>query len=251
MSRAPMPKERKIFVTIVIAIVTVILVAGGIFAYNVLQRENEFMGDHTGIFSGRPKGYDFEKLKKVYPDCVAWLDVPNTNIAMPIVQDPSNDFYYLNHNAQKNYDVSGAAYLQNCNKADMSDPVTVCYGHNMIDNGMFSTAHYFENTQFFNDNDNFYVYTPGHKLTYTIVSAYVGDNRHIINTNSQFKDKAVIDKYHSDIQNPTTMRKNVRPGINLTTDDKIFVLSTCMSEPAFSDQRYLVCGYLTKDELTA
>ncbi|MDO5328819.1 MAG: class B sortase [Coriobacteriia bacterium] len=248
--RRPLPRERKVFIAICIVLALIVLAVAGYLIYKNFDNQAKYKTDPDIIFNQKVAGYDFNKLRQTYPDIVAWLDVPNTNIALPIVQHPDNDFYYLNHNAQSEYDVSGAAYMQLCNKKDMSDPVTVVYGHNMIDNGMFSTAHFFENSDFFKDNEKFYVYTPGHKLTYTTVSAYIYDDRHIINSNNGFTDTNVRMKYFNEVCNPTSQVKNVRPGISLKAEDKLFQLSTCMSDPNLANQRYIVSGVLTNDEPT-
>ena len=51
------------------------------------------------------------------------------------------------------------------------------------------------------------------------------------------------------IQNPNSAVKNVRmPEKELTTDSKIVVLSTCITNQ--KSNRYLVCGVLVNDEKT-
>lgn len=188
-------------------------------------------------------------MRLTYPDIVAWLDVPNTNIALPIVQHPEYDYFYLNHNASTALDKNGAAFIEKKNNSNFEDPVTLIYGHNMNDNSMFSSEHYFENPQFFNDNDRFYIYKPGHKLTYTVVSAYSYDDRHILNS-FDFTNPSVRMSYFATVQNPASLLKNVRSGVSLDESSKIVQLSTCMSDPNLSNQRYLVTGVLTNDEET-
>ncbi|MCQ4882189.1 class B sortase, partial [Alistipes onderdonkii] len=80
------------------------------------------------------------------------------------------------------YAIEGAIYTEMANNTDFSDPVTVLYGHNLQNGTMFSTLHYFENEDFFNEQDPLYIYTPGHALTYRVVSAYLYDDRHILNS---------------------------------------------------------------------
>ena len=173
--------------------------------------------------------------------------MPNTNINLPVVQSPDDDYYYLSHGPDGNHDVFGSAYVELCNKPDFTDPVTVIYGHNMLDDSMFATTHYFEDREFFDKNDHFYIYTPGHILTYKIISAYAGNDEHIINTNKGFQNKDVLLKYYEFICNPTALIKNVRGGIKLDEHDKVVQLSTCMSDLDWSNQRYLVTGYLIDD----
>ena len=98
---------------------------------------------------------------------------------------------------------------------------------------------------FFNKNKYIYVYTPDRKLTYEIVSAFEYDDRHIMNS-FDFSDDKVFSDYLDMIENPHSVSVNKR-NMELTTDDKILVLSTCLNS---GDGRYLVQGVLKKDEPT-
>ena len=110
---------------------------------------------------------------------------------------------------------------------------------------MFATLHRFYDADFFNQNRYIYVYTPDRKLTYEIVSAFEYDNRHIMNS-FDFSDDNVFSDYLNMIKNPHSVSVNKR-NTELTTDDKILVLSTCLNS---GDGRYLVQGVLKKDEPT-
>ena len=46
------------------------------------------------------------------------------------------------------------------NATDFSDPVTVLYGHNIVNDAMFATLHAYEDPAFFADNPELYVYLP-------------------------------------------------------------------------------------------
>ena len=242
--------RRLFYVFVSIIIVTVLGVAIFLFiAWYNSETTQKSQPEIVSTITNKPQGYNFNKLKLTYPDIVAWLDVPNTNIALPIVQHPELDYYYLNHNATSAFDAKGAAYIEKKNSSNFEDPVTLVYGHNMRDDSMFSTEHYFENSQFFNDNDKFYVYKPGHKLTYTVVSAYSYDDRHILNS-FDFTNPSVRLQYFNSVQNPSSILKNVRSGVVLDENSKLVQLSTCMSDPKLSNQRYLVTGVLSNDEET-
>ena len=191
---------------------------------------------------------DFAALQAVNPDAYAWIYVPNTLIDYPVLQagaDLPEDFY-IYRNLQKNYEFRGCIYSQKTNAKDFSDPVTVLYGHHMLDNSMFSTLYYFRDQKFFDENEFFYIYTPGHILTYRIVSAHQYDERHILNS-FDFSKEAVFQEYLDEISNPRFMLADVREGIELTTADRIVTLSTCISG---GTQRYLVQGVLIDDQAT-
>lgn len=191
---------------------------------------------------------DFDELEKQNSDIYAWITVPNTNIDYPILQSYSeDDLFYMDHDINKKYYVAGSIFTQKLNHQDFSDPNTVIYGHNMKNGSMFRNLHKFKNKDFFEENEFFYIYTRGHILTYRIFSAYDYDNRHILNS-FDFSDKEVYAEYIEYITNPQSIYKNTRE-VNLTTDDRIVTLSTCLANNQHN-KRYLVQGVLIKDELT-
>ena len=190
---------------------------------------------------------NFSKQQAVNDEIYAWIYVPNTNVNYPILQSRVDDLYYLRRGLDREYDISGVVFTQSHNKRDFSDPVTLVYGHNMTEYGtMFATLHNFEDEDFFNENDTFYIFTPGHILTYKIVSAYRYDDRHIMNS-FNFGDPAVVREYFDYVMNPMMIPQNVREGVTLKDDDRIVVLSTCMED---NNYRYLVNGVLISDEKT-
>lgn len=193
---------------------------------------------------------DFASLRVENPDIYAWIYIPDTNVNYPVLQNPTDDSYYLKHDKDGNYSEAGAIYSQLANKTDFSDPVTVLYGHNMNSGGMFATLHYFENKDFFDSHQDMYIYTDGHILTYRVISAYQYDNRHILNS-FNFTDKAVVQQYFNTVLSPDSLVKNVREGVQLSADsDKIVQLSTCTGDANHLVRRYLVTGELVSDQQT-
>ena len=193
---------------------------------------------------------NFAKQQEKNEEIYAWIYIPNTNVDYPILQSSEDDLYYLRRGLDKNYDLGGVLFTQSCNRRDFTDPVTVIYGHNMTgypaETSMFATLHNFEDVDFFKNNDTFYIYIPGHILTYKIVSAYKYDDRHIMNS-FNFADPEVVREYFDGVMNPMSIPMNVREGVELKDDDRLVVLSTCMSDNSF---RFLVNGVLIKDEKT-
>ena len=192
---------------------------------------------------------NFAELKEQNSEVYAWIYVPGTDVNLPVVQSTTDDNFYLNHNIDGDYAVEGAIYSQSMNAADFSDPVTVLYGHNLVNGSMFSTLHYFENEDFFAQHDTMYIYTIGHILTYEVVSAYQYDDRHILNS-FDFSDPSVVRTYFDYVMAPNSLVENVRQGVTLQTTDKIVQLSTCTDTVNHTDTRYLVTGVLTDDQPT-
>ena len=190
---------------------------------------------------------DFDTLEKRNDDIYGWIEIPNTQVNYPIVQSwEEDDSFYLDHNIDKQYDINGSIYTEKLNNLSFTDPNTLIYGHNMLDGSMFQNLHKFRNKEFFNKNKYIYIYTRGHVLKYEIFAAYKSDNKHILNS-YDFSDKKVYAEYLKNAQNPKSLEVNTRD-CNLTTDDRIITLSTCIGNE--KNYRYLVQGVLIDDTLT-
>ncbi|MCR5836808.1 MAG: class B sortase [Lachnospiraceae bacterium] len=191
---------------------------------------------------------NFKKLKKKNSDIHAWINIPGTDIDYPVAQSSydEDDNFYLNHGINKKYEFAGTIYTQKLNSIYFKDPVTVLYGHNMLNGTMFAQLHKFKDPKFFKKHDTIYIYIPKHILTYKIVSAYIYDDRHILNT-FNFNTKKGMKAYVKSINNPKSISQNVREDFKAATSDKIITLSTCTS---VDSQRYLVQGVLINDETT-
>ena len=223
--------------------------------YSAKQESNQYTQLQTEPVTVSENGkvknpVDFKKLKKQNEEIYAWIKVPGTKVDYPIVQSASTDEFYLKHSAlDRNWAASGAIYTEMSNSMTFKDRVTVIYGHNGYSDTMFTTLHSFENREFFDKHDKFYIYTPKKKLTYRIVSAFKYDDRHIMNS-FEFLDNAVYSEFLTMIQNPTSTVKNVRKNLDkpLALDDNIVILSTCIRNQ--KSNRYLVCGVLINNEKT-
>lgn len=198
--------------------------------------------DNSGALGQSP--IDLPALQEINEDVYAWLRIPGTYVDYPVAQSVKEDNYYLHRSIYKNYLFAGMIYTQSCNSRDFSDPVTVIYGHNMRNGTMFSSLHYFEKADFFEEHDVFYIYTVDRVLTYHIIAAYKYDNRHIMNA-FDFSDPEVLKSYQEFVLDPVSTLRNVREGVILNEDSKLVVLSTCAGNDKGS--RYLVTGVLVND----
>lgn len=121
-----------------------------------------------------------------------------------MLQSGTDDNYYLNHNERRESSVEGAAYTQCANSRDFGDPMTLIYGHQVAGDGMFTTLHYFEDPDFFQEHDTMYIYTEDRVLTYRIIAAYQYDDRHILNSHD-FSKPEVLQEYFATVTDPASM----------------------------------------------
>jgi sortase B len=252
--------KKKIWLAVFIISIIIFIAAAGTLAVKLLS--GRLPGDEstaaaqestsaTSAEDTRPVSpVDFAALRETNADIYAWIKIPNTKVDYPILESyTEGDFYYLKHNLNKQYDDDGSIYTQIKNNTDFSDPNTLIYGHNRPDGSKFTTLLNFKDTDFFNENRYFYIYTPGRLLTYEIFAAYLYDDRHILNSFDFYNDE-VFQNYLDSCLSPKSMVKNVREGITLTVKDRIVTLSTCPTWYRSEPFRYLVQGVLRKDEQT-
>ena len=190
------------------------------------------------------KTLDWDALHAVNPDIYAWIYIPGTDIDYPILQNAVDDSYYLNYNMNGSKGYPGCIYTEKINSKEFTDFDTVVYGHNMRDDSMFATLHYFEDSAFFANCPYIYVYTGDKVLVYEIWSAYESDNFHILYSNdftTQSGRQIYLDKIYNKADSA-----NMRNDIQATDQSHILTLSTCIKGK--SQNRFLVQAVLLNEE---
>ena len=186
---------------------------------------------------------DWEGLWEVNDDVYAWITIPGTNIDYPILQHDTDNSYYLNYNIDGSYGFPGCIYTENLNAKDFTDNNTVIYGHNLKKGTMFSQLHNFREKDFFDQHDKVYIYTPDAIFEYTIFAAYPYDDRHLMHS-FDFSDEEVYATYLESVLDMRELTSNIRSGVEVTKENKIITLSTCIRGEA--SKRLIVQAVLQK-----
>ena len=169
----------------------------------------------------------FDELWEINPDVYAWIMIPGTDIDYPILQHPSDDAYYLNHNIDGSYGRPACIYTESLNSKDFTDNNTVIYGHNMKNGTMFAQLHKFEDKDFFEEHREVTIYLPDKVLHYKIFAVHTYDDRHLLYS-FDFSDKAVYRDYLESVFSIRDMSANIDTDMTVTEDDKIITLATCV-----------------------
>ena len=193
------------------------------------------------IFSGRGNPIDFDKLTAINPDLYAWIRIQEADIDYPIAQHPTDDNFYLNHDLYKDVRFAGCIYTQSYNKKNFRDPMTVIYGHNMRDGGMFGTLHRYDDADFFKKARYCYIYTKDKIRVYDIFSTRTYSNINLM-AELNLKDPRVRADYIKEMMETRNMQSNLREGVKVTTSDHLITLSTCIGGQP--EHRFLVTGKL-------
>ena len=182
---------------------------------------------------------DFASLQEQNPDIYGWLRIPNTEFDFPLVQRQGDDSFYLTHNSDGEEDPAGAIFTESAyNSADMEDPVTVAYGHQMHAGTMFGKLQEtYSQENALEDYGEVIVYLPEKELHYQVFAAVPYDNRHIL-YNYDCTDSRRFNAFLNSIYEVREIGAQFASGVTVPTDDKVLVLSTCLA--GNSQRRYLV-----------
>ena len=171
-ARASQSKKGGIWrVVFIVSIVVFVgaLAALGAIGYQYWAQQNAYSGleeyaevdDNSNLALSDLK-VDWDGLRAINPDIVAWVYVPGTPINYPVVQGSDNQEYL-----HKAFDGStgwlasaGTIFLDASNTSDLSDQNNALYGHHMNDGSMFASLADFENQDTFDSHRDIYVLTP-------------------------------------------------------------------------------------------
>ena len=105
--------------------------------------------------ASKEKYIDWNYLKSINEDIIAWIEIEGTNINYPIIKNENN--YYLKHSFDKKYNSNGAIFTTNI--FPFKDDETIVYGHNMKNGSMFSNLGKYLNKEFLDLHSKYKIYT--------------------------------------------------------------------------------------------
>ncbi|MBQ8868792.1 MAG: class B sortase [Oscillospiraceae bacterium] len=191
---------------------------------------------------------DFEGLLEKSEDVHAWLTIPGTDISYPVAQSQTNDAFYLKRALDGSYSINGTLFTEHLyNSTDFNDPVTAIYGHDMKSGAMFGLLQeQYSDKDTFEKHREIIVYCPDKELHYEVFAAVPYSKRHILHYYDSFEEKETVDEFLEEIYNVRAFGANFASDIEVTSDDRILILSTCLKGDI--SRRYLVVARL-KTEL--
>ena len=182
---------------------------------------------------------DFESLRAVNPEIVAWLSIDGTNIDYPVAQHSDND-YYLHHLFNGEWNSSGCLFMDCHNQSDFSGRHIIIYGHHMDNGTMFQNLMGYKNQSFYNEHPTAQLFTPDGAYTVEFFAGYVtsvdGDAWKL-----DFASDAEFVEWLDNAKNKSLFESHVTP----TAADRIVTLSTCSYE--FYNARFVLHGRLVVD----
>ena len=183
---------------------------------------------------------DFDALRAINPDIVAWLICKDTRINYPVVQGSDND-YYLKHLFDGKRNNAGCLFVDSNNEPGFVDYNTVIYGHHMKDKSMFHTLTEYKTQAFYEKHPQMILLTPDGNYTIELFAGYV-TNIKADSWKLWFASNTEFEECIQDAQSKSTFQSEVEVSIS----DRFVTLSTCSYE--FDNAWYVVVGKLTLEE---
>ena len=185
------------------------------------------------------KTIDWNELKSINEDIVAWIEIENTPVNYPILKDNGN-LYYLKQKKKKKYNSNGSIFT--LNKDFIQDDEVIIYGHNMRNKTMFSILGNYLNTIFLKEHQIIKIYTENKNYIATIFSCYSIGADEESNNIRKLNYEGRISYYKS--------KSNIDTK-NIDDTGKIIKLSTCSyinAKTTPTDQRYYVVAMMKEVE---
>ncbi len=192
----------------------------------------------------KPPEYDADALRLINADFRGWLQIPDTEINLPVVQGTNNS-YYLKHSFSRARSGFGCLFLDY--RTTASDRSLVIHGHNMgmNRNEMFSSLVNYQDqtfaqahsTLFYSDPDK-----PGEER-YTLFAVRNLDIRNKDPFNyrqQQFQDDSEFQAFVSFLKEGSIYQSDYTPS------GEIIILSTC-NDVYGEHNRLLICAGRDKE----
>ena len=173
-----------------------------------------------------PPEVDWESLKAINPDIIAWLQIEGTEISYPVMKGTDNE-YYLHHTFEGNYNAAGSIFIEYTNSSDFQDCNTIIYGHNMRNGSMFGLLRKYFQSQDSLPGRYIWICTPEKNYRYEIFSSHVVDAAGEVYTLFSAPDQQ-FQQYLDSMK----AQSLVDFGVDVTKEDKVITLSTCTGNDA-------------------
>ena len=183
---------------------------------------------------------DFDELKKINDDCVAWIYIEDTDINYPIVQGSDNS-YYLKHLIDGKWNNSGSIFMDSRVSADISDRHSIIYGHHMKNGTMFSGLTKYKEQEYFDAHPEGWLITPEGTYRIEFFAGYVANVKSAA-WDLGFESDDDFESWTQEAKKQSWFTSALSPAVT----DRILTLSTCSYE--FDNARYVLHGVLYEIE---
>lgn len=191
-----------------------------------LLNENETVGETV----------DFNTLKRLNKDVVAWITLSGTSIDYPIVKG-SNNTEYLTRLFSGEANSAGSLFMDYHNNSKFSNRNTVIFGHNMQDGTMFNTLLQYATQSFYTSHPAFDIQTPDGDYTAEPIAAFFTDSAYSNVVKRTFATNAAFLQY----VDKCIRASSIQTETAVSATDKLVTFVTCDDDYSANRRFLVVC----------
>lgn len=171
----------------------------------------------------------YREMSKEYPHLYGWLQIPKTQIDLPVMRAEGDREFYLQHDFSGEKSAEGALFVDEKNSVYPQDGNTVIYGHNMKNGHMFGMLKLYTNESFFQEHKEIRFDTIYEEGIYEAVAVL---KTRILNKNEQGFRYYQFFQYQNEAEFQECLdfveeNRIFETGSNIQYGDRILMLSTC------------------------
>ncbi|MEG0919286.1 MAG: class B sortase [Anaerovoracaceae bacterium] len=180
-------------------------------------------------------------LMKKNPDTVGWIKIDGTKIDYPVMQNMSDNEYYLRKNFNKEYSLSGSIFMDISTVIGKSRNLLI-YGHNMKNGTMFHSLVKYEDEKYWQEHKDVTFETKKGKAKYQVVAG--GKEETLKSAPNEFKyykfPKITNDQEHANYLKGIQDTADFAKLDGITPKTKLITLSTCSYHAEDKAGRYFI-----------
>lgn len=208
----------------------------------------------ASVYTGNTGASNLSYYQSLNSDVKAWLKIPGTNINYPVLQNASEDHYYLHRGLDRGQSYYGVLWTQTATRFGGGDSLSsnnVIYGHNWKNcrwnaapstyyagQQMFESLLSYHYTSWAEQYPYIYYSTPSEEMAFVIFACFYTEG-----SDWYINAEGNIDGVISGAQS----RSRHNFGVDVNSSDKLLTLSTCTRYYGNTDnQRFVVMARLLR-----
>lgn len=208
----------------------------------------------ASVYTGNTGASNLSYYQSLNSDVKAWLKIPGTNINYPVLQNASEDHYYLHRGLDRGQSYYGVLWTQTATRFGSGDSLSsnnVIYGHNWkncrwnaapstyyVGQQMFESLLSYHYTSWAEQYPYIYYSTPSEEMAFVIFACFYTEG-----SDWYINAEGNIDGVISGAQS----RSRHNFGVDVNSSDKLLTLSTCTRYYGNTDnQRFVVMARLLR-----
>ena len=219
-------------------------------AESIKIEEPEVQPEPEPVLDTVPQKIDFQGLWAINPDAYAFIEIPGTQVNYPVMQSSTQEEdYYLNVTFEGVAALPGSIYSRMVNAKDFTDPITVIYGHDMLDGSYFGDLKNYIDRGFFDTYRDMYIYTPELQLEYKIIAEVVHDDT-LISATHDLKVPDSVPAFIQELQGIPEPQNQFAEDMTVTPEDRLVTLSTCIGDRP-NNRRLIVAKLVNQKQIVS